>query len=32
MITHIVLFKLAEPTSENLTATRSKLLQHGWKN
>ncbi len=26
MITHIVLFKLAEPTAENLAATRSKLL------
>ena len=26
MITHIVLFKLANPTAENLTATRSKLL------
>ncbi|MFA7405568.1 MAG: Dabb family protein [Pelobacteraceae bacterium] len=26
MITHIVLFKLAEPTSENLAATRNKLL------
>lgn len=26
MITHIVLFKLAEPTAENLEATRSKLL------
>ena len=26
MITHIVLFKLAEPTSENLTITRDKLL------
>jgi hypothetical protein len=26
MITHIVLFKLAEPTAENLTATRNKLL------
>jgi hypothetical protein len=26
MITHIVLFKLAEPTPENLTATRKKLL------
>lgn len=26
MITHIVLFKLAEPTAENLAATRDKLL------
>lgn len=26
MITHIVLFKLAEPTAENITATRNKLL------
>ncbi len=26
MITHIVLFKLAEPTAENLEATRNKLL------
>ena len=26
MITHIVLFKLADPSSENLTATRNKLL------
>jgi hypothetical protein len=26
MITHIVLFKLADPTSENLTTTRNKLL------
>jgi hypothetical protein len=26
MITHIVLFKLANPTAENLTATRTKLL------
>lgn len=26
MITHIVLFKLAHPTLENLTATRDKLL------
>ncbi|MDD2580534.1 MAG: Dabb family protein [Desulfuromonadaceae bacterium] len=26
MITHIVLFKLADPTVENLEATRSKLL------
>ncbi len=26
MITHIVLFKLAEPTAENMTATRNKLL------
>jgi hypothetical protein len=26
MITHIVLFKLADPTAENLTATRNKLL------
>jgi hypothetical protein len=26
MVTHIVLFKLSEPTPENLTATRDKLL------
>ncbi len=26
MITHIVLFKLADPTAENVTATRNKLL------
>jgi hypothetical protein len=26
MITHIVLFKLADPTAENITATRNKLL------
>jgi hypothetical protein len=26
MITHIVLFKLAEPTAENVEATRNKLL------
>jgi len=26
MITHIVLFKLAEPTAENLAVTRNKLL------
>ncbi|GAC1470329.1 MAG: Dabb family protein [Desulfuromonadaceae bacterium] len=26
MITHIVLFKLADPTAENLTATLNKLL------
>lgn len=26
MITHIVLFKLADPAAENLTATRDKLL------
>jgi len=26
MITHIVLFKLADPSAENLAATRSKLL------
>lgn len=26
MITHIVLFKLAEPTAENLALTRDKLL------
>ncbi|MDD2272341.1 MAG: Dabb family protein [Desulfuromonadaceae bacterium] len=26
MITHIVLFKLADPSAENLTATRNKLL------
>jgi hypothetical protein len=26
MITHIVLFKLSDPTIENVTATRNKLL------
>lgn len=26
MITHIVLFKLAEPTADNLAATKNKLL------
>ncbi|HXE95011.1 MAG TPA: Dabb family protein [Dongiaceae bacterium] len=26
MITHIVLFKLAEPSAENIAATRNKLL------
>ena len=26
MITHIVLFKLTDPTAENLAVTRSKLL------
>ena len=26
MITHIVLFKLTEPTTENMAATRKKLL------
>lgn len=26
MITHIVLFKLAEPTAENITRTKDKLL------
>jgi hypothetical protein len=26
MITHIVFFKLAEPTAENLEATKNKLL------
>ena len=26
MITHIVLFKLADPTAENITVTRNKLL------
>ena len=26
MITHIVLFKLADPSAENLEATRNKLL------
>ena len=26
MITHIVLFKLADPTTDNLAATRNKLL------
>lgn len=29
MITHIVLFKLTDPTVENLEATRSKLLSMG---
>ena len=27
MITHIVLFKLADPTAENVTMTRNKLLR-----
>lgn len=31
MITHIVLFKLADPTAENLAATRNKLLSMGGK-
>lgn len=31
MITHIVLFKLAEPTAENLEATRDKLLSMNGK-
>lgn len=26
MVTHIVLFKLSDPTTENLSATRDKLL------
>lgn len=26
MVTHIVLFKLVDPTAENLAATRNKLL------
>jgi len=26
MITHIVLFKLSDPTADNLTTTRNKLL------
>lgn len=30
MVTHIVLFKLSDPTPENLSATRDKLLSmHG---
>jgi hypothetical protein len=31
MVTHIVLFKLSEPTSENLSATRDKLLSMNGK-
>jgi hypothetical protein len=31
MITHIVLFKLTDPTAENLTATRNKLLSMNGK-
>ncbi len=31
MISHIVLFKLADPTAENLAATRDKLLSMGGK-
>lgn len=31
MITHIVLFKLANPTAENIAATRNKLLGMGGK-
>ena len=31
MITHIVLFKLADPSGENLAATRDKLLSMGGK-
>ena len=31
MITHIVLFKLANPNEENLEATRNKLLGMGGK-
>ena len=29
MITHVVLFKLEEPSSENLATTRTKLLSMG---
>jgi len=29
MITHIVLFKLADPTAQNVEATRNKLLSMG---
>lgn len=29
MITHIVFFKLSEPSSENLEATKAKLLSMG---
>lgn len=29
MITHIVLFKLADPSAENLAATQAKLLSMG---
>jgi hypothetical protein len=31
MVTHIVLFKLSEPTPENLSATRDKLLSMNGK-
>ncbi len=31
MITHIVLFKLAEPTKENIEATKNKLLSMAGK-
>ena len=31
MITHIVLFKLADPTAENLATTRNKLLSMAGK-
>ena len=31
MVTHIVLFKLAEPSAENLAGTREKLLSMGGK-
>ena len=31
MITHIVLFKLTDPTPENLAATRNKLLSMAGK-
>lgn len=31
MITHIVLFKLANPTQENITATKDKLLSMNGK-
>jgi hypothetical protein len=31
MITHIVFFKLAEPTPANIAATRDKLLSMGGK-
>ena len=31
MVTHIVLFKLADPTTENLSTTRDKLLSMNGK-
>lgn len=31
MITHIVLFKLSEPTTENIEATKNKLLSMAGK-